>query len=98
MSGWKYGRHELAIKNNQWLTLTVSPGTTRENREQVLTEWYRTQLKERIPALIAKWEEVGGECRGLGCETDENEVGELQHRGAADLVELGASQEAARVP
>lgn len=55
------GKHEVLIKNNTRLLLIVSPNTTRVNRERVLNEWYRAALKERIPALIAKWEPIIGE-------------------------------------
>lgn len=54
------GRHEVAIKNNTHLTLTVNPGTTRDNRELALNEWYRAELKQRVPAFLAKWEPIIG--------------------------------------
>lgn len=54
------GRHEVVIKTNKDLVLYVNPGTTRDNRERALNEWYRAQLKERIPELIAGWEPVIG--------------------------------------
>ncbi len=38
------------------LVLRVRPGSDREKRETVLYEWYRSQLKERIPALLDLWE------------------------------------------
>ena len=38
------------------LVLRVRPGSHREKREAVLYEWYRTQLKERIPPLVTLWE------------------------------------------
>lgn len=56
----RQGRHEVVIKNNSWLTLYVNPNTTSENRELVLNEWYRAELKKRIPPLIAKWEAIIG--------------------------------------
>jgi predicted metal-dependent hydrolase len=56
----RHGKHDITIKNNQKLLLTVSPDTTRTNRELVLNEYYRTALKQRIPGLIAKWEPIIG--------------------------------------
>ena len=56
----RYGRHEVVLKNKTWLTLYVKPGTTTKNREAVLREWYRQQLKDLIPGLIAKWEPIIG--------------------------------------
>jgi predicted metal-dependent hydrolase len=38
------------------LVLCVRPGSDREKREAVLYEWYRSELKERIPGLVAEWE------------------------------------------
>ena len=55
------GRHEVIIKNNSTLQLFVNPGTSTQNRALVLTEWYRKQLKARIPDLLKHWEPVIGE-------------------------------------
>ncbi|MFO7538850.1 MAG: SprT family zinc-dependent metalloprotease [Chloroflexota bacterium] len=55
------GRHEVRIKNNRRLSLFVNPGTTRANRELALNEWYRAQLKQCLPDLLAKWEPIIGE-------------------------------------
>ncbi|MDD5371092.1 MAG: SprT family zinc-dependent metalloprotease [Anaerolineaceae bacterium] len=38
------------------LELSVHPGSDTAQRERVLVAWYRRQLKEAIPPLIAKWE------------------------------------------
>lgn len=56
----EYGAHSLKLKNNHWMQLAVSPGTSIEKRERVLTEWYREQLKEQIPPLLEKWQPVIG--------------------------------------
>lgn len=48
------------VRNNNTLELRVRPGTDRDKREEILHRWYRVRLKERIPALIAKWEPVIG--------------------------------------
>lgn len=55
------GRHGVIIKNNTHLTLTVNPGATRANRERALNAWYRAEIKQRIPNLLAKWEPIMGE-------------------------------------
>lgn len=54
------GRHEIVIKNNSTLQLFVNPGTSTQNRTLVLTEWYRHQLKARIPDLLQQWEPLIG--------------------------------------
>ena len=55
------GRHEVLIKNNSTLQLFVNPGTATQNRVSVLNEWYRNQLKTRIPDLLRHWEPLIGE-------------------------------------
>ena len=57
---YRHGRHEVVIDNNTRLTLYVQPGTSQQNREKALLEWYRQKLKDMIPALIARWEPVIG--------------------------------------
>ena len=42
------------------LLLRVRPGSDVATREAVLYAWYREQLKEAIPPLIAKWEPLMG--------------------------------------
>ncbi|MEM8603115.1 MAG: SprT family zinc-dependent metalloprotease [Cyanobacteria bacterium P01_H01_bin.121] len=54
------GRHEIKIKNSRKLQLFVNPGTTTQNRRLALTQWYRQQLKDRIPQLLNQWEPVIG--------------------------------------
>jgi len=54
------GRHELEIKNNTTLVLYVNPKTIVCNRELVINEWYREQIKQRVPALIEKWQPIIG--------------------------------------
>ena len=54
------GRHEIVEKSNTTLILNVQPGTSEVNRRLVINEWYRNQLKEKIPGLLEKWEPVVG--------------------------------------
>jgi len=44
------------IRKKSVLELHVRPGGNRADREQVLARWYRSQLRERIPALLEKWQ------------------------------------------
>ena len=48
------------IRNNKIMDLFVRPGSDTAERERILTNWYRRQLKEAIPPLIAKWEPIMG--------------------------------------
>lgn len=46
----------VRIVNNTTLELRIRPGADRDKREAALQRWYRQQLQEQIPPLIAKWE------------------------------------------
>ncbi len=50
----------VALPNNTTMELRVRPGSTRDKREAVLHQWYRRQLREQLPQLIAKWEPIVG--------------------------------------
>lgn len=45
----------VELKHNRMI-LRVRPGATHEEMQDILEEWYRTQIKKTAPALIAKWE------------------------------------------
>jgi predicted metal-dependent hydrolase len=42
------------------LVLCVRPGADLDTKEAVVADWYRHQLKNEVPALIAKWEPLMG--------------------------------------
>src|SRR5690606_17435732 len=42
------------------LILTIKNDCTAEQREKLLTEWYRRQLKDKLPVLFDKWEKIIG--------------------------------------
>ncbi|MBC6607351.1 M48 family metallopeptidase [Hymenobacter sp. BT188] len=54
------GRPRVAIRDEQFLELYIPQDASKEQRESVLTAWYRARLKEQLPALLAKWEPVVG--------------------------------------
>lgn len=51
---------KVVIKTKTYLDLFVRPGTTIEQQQSILNEWYRKQLKNQLPALIEKWEKLIG--------------------------------------
>ncbi|NWJ49137.1 MAG: M48 family metallopeptidase [Chloroflexi bacterium] len=53
---YQEGTPHVNFQSKTRLDLIVRPGSSAAQREQVLTNWYRQQLKEMIPPLIAKWE------------------------------------------
>ena len=46
---------KVELKHNQML-LQTRPSTGEEKKQAILDAWYRSQLKEAVPPLIAKWE------------------------------------------
>lgn len=51
---------KVFIKTKTRIDLFVRPNTSAEQRQNILNEWYRKQLKNQIPLLIDKWEKVIG--------------------------------------
>lgn len=49
----------VEIKHSS-LVLNVRPGATETKKQEVLERWYREQIREIVPRLIAKWEPVIG--------------------------------------
>jgi len=54
------GYPKIAIRNKKVIDLYVKADYTQEQRENVMTNWYRKNLKEQIPALIVKWQKIIG--------------------------------------
>ena len=54
------GNPKITIRNKKYIDLHVKPDYTAEQRENLLTNWYRKNLKEQIPELIEKWQKVVG--------------------------------------
>lgn len=48
---------EVELKHNR-LLLQTRAGTGEQKKQDLLEEWYRAQLREAVPALIAKWERL----------------------------------------
>jgi len=46
--------------NHNTMLLQVRPGSSLEKKRALLEEWYREELKEAVPPLIAKWEPLIG--------------------------------------
>ncbi|MGB3717773.1 MAG: SprT family zinc-dependent metalloprotease [Candidatus Promineifilaceae bacterium] len=51
---------KVAINEKKTIDMFVRTGSDAAKRERVMLEWYRKQLKEIAPPLIAKWEEIIG--------------------------------------
>jgi predicted metal-dependent hydrolase len=61
------GRQGVLLNNNGILKLCVKRDAPEAIRQKLLDEWYRDEMKLRLPFLIAKWEPLIGkevsECR-----------------------------------
>ena len=55
------GPPSVSLLNNKWMRLKVQRGADRDAREATLDKWYRRNLRDRLPALLSKWEPVVGE-------------------------------------
>ncbi len=53
---YQAGPPKVVIPNHTHITLTVRPGSNREQRERVMLAWYRRELRAAVLPLIAKWE------------------------------------------
>lgn len=51
---------KVIINNNTNIHLFVREHSTLEQRQKVMTEWYRQQLKAQIPTLLHKWQSITG--------------------------------------
>lgn len=49
----------VVLKHNKML-LQVRPGTCADKRQEIVENWYRDQVKQAVPDLIAKWESLMG--------------------------------------
>lgn len=67
---WKGKRYLLKVQETEGqqrlelgastMKLLVRPRSSKAQRERVVTEWYRQELKKQIPKILQKWEQVVG--------------------------------------
>ncbi len=49
---------KVVIRSKSYLELYIRPGATTQKRHDIMTEWYRTELKKLIPSIIEKWQKI----------------------------------------
>jgi predicted metal-dependent hydrolase len=54
------GPAAIRLLDNKTMQLRIRSGATRGARDAALQRWYRRQLREELPALLAKWEPKAG--------------------------------------
>lgn len=57
---YQTGKPEVKIRNKTHIDLFVKEDSSLEQREKIMTDWYRANLKKRISPLIAKWQKKIG--------------------------------------
>lgn len=54
------GFNKVEFKGTKSINLYVRPNTPKEDKGNILKEWYRVQMKKQVPDLISKWENIIG--------------------------------------
>jgi len=63
---------KVILRTRTYIELYIRPNTTFEKRQEVITEWYRVELKKLIPGIIEKWE------KSLNVNVDEWQVKQMK--------------------
>jgi len=53
-------KSSVKILNSTQIQMTVPSNASREIKEKILENWYRKELKKRLPPLIEKWQKIIG--------------------------------------
>lgn len=56
---------KVVLKSKTYIELYVRPNTTTSQRQTIINEWYRKELKEILPPMVKKWEKI------IGVQVDE---------------------------
>ncbi len=51
--------NKIEVKSNK-IMLTIREASTSKQRENVMTEWYRGEIKAKLPDMVTKWEKTMG--------------------------------------
>jgi len=51
---------KIDLKSKTYLDLYIKPNTSTKQRESIITEWYRQELKNLVPEIVEKWEKIIG--------------------------------------
>jgi predicted metal-dependent hydrolase len=68
------GHPKVIIRDQIFIDLLVAKDDDREKRKKVINDWYREQLKLRVPELIKKWEKI------IGVEAKEWRIKQMKTR------------------
>ena len=65
---------KVEIRNKTYIDLYVRLGSNQLQRQKVMTEWYRSELKDQVPTLIDKWKYI------VGVEIDDWSIKKMKTR------------------
>jgi predicted metal-dependent hydrolase len=57
---YQQGQPRVEISKKTHIDLYVKAGSNLEQRQKVLTDWYRQNLKDKVPPLLEKWQKTTG--------------------------------------
>ena len=63
---------KVELKTKTYIDLFIRPNTTTEQKQTILNEWYRTELKKLVQPLIDKWQ------RQIGVTVDDWQVKQMK--------------------
>lgn len=70
----------IEIQHRQ-LVMRVYRGTTEQKKQEIVAQWYRTEMRAAIPVLIARWEPViGVKVEGFYIQQMKTKWGSCNHR------------------
>lgn len=68
---------KVEINKNSHIGLYVRAGATLTKRGEVLDEWYRLELKKKLPHIIEKWEKI------IGVSVESVKIRKMKTRGGS---------------
>jgi predicted metal-dependent hydrolase len=77
------GTNLVEVRNRRYIDLYMRPGSAVDQRRRVMAAWYRAYLRNAIPPLIEKWENV------LGVQVTEWGIKQMKTRWGTCNIEAG---------
>lgn len=74
---------KVVLRNKTFIDLYVKPNTSAKKRNEIMTEWYRVQLKTQIIPLLQKWEKI------IGVTVQDWQVKQMKTKWGACNIEKG---------
>lgn len=75
---------KVILRTRTYIELYVRPNTSLEKRQEVVTEWYRIELKKLIPGIIERWE------KSLNVNINEWQVKQMKTNWGTCNIEKGS--------